>query len=95
MLELDGMIQVVKTAGINVALVPKLPPEALQSLPPNRFVRTSFSLDSLMARDVVKEFEPLISSNGKLNALESTNRLEAMDSAANLLEIYRVLQEEQ
>lgn len=95
MLELDGMIQVVKTAGINVALVPKLPPEALQSLPPNRFVRTSFSLDSLMARDVVKEFEPLISSNGKLNALESTNRLEAMDSAANLVEIYRVLQEEQ
>jgi type II secretory pathway component GspD/PulD (secretin) len=43
----------------------------------------------------VKEFEPLISSNGKLNALESTNRLEAMDSAANLAEIYRVLDEEQ
>jgi type II secretory pathway component GspD/PulD (secretin) len=95
MLELDGMIQVVKTAGINVALVPKIPPEALPTLPPNRFVRTSFSLNTLMARDVVKEFEPLISSNGKLNALESTNRLEAMDSAANLAEIYRVLDEEQ
>ena len=95
MLELDGMIQVVKTAGINVALVPKIPPEALPTLPPNRFVRTSFSLSTLMARDVVKEFEPLISSNGKLNALESTNRLEAMDSAANLAEIYRVLDEEQ
>ena len=95
MLELDGMIQVVKTAGINVALVPKIPPEALPTLPPNRFVRTSFSLNTLMARDVVKEFEPLISPNGKLNALESTNRLEAMDSAANLAEIYRVLDEEQ
>jgi type II secretory pathway component GspD/PulD (secretin) len=95
MLELDGMIQVVKTAGINVALVPKIAPEALTTLPPNRFVRTSFSLNTLMARDVVKEFEPLISTNGKLNALESTNRLEAMDSAANLAEIYRVLDEEQ
>ncbi len=95
MLELDGMIQVVKTAGINVALVPKIAPEALSTLPPNRFVRTSFSLNSLMAKDVVKEFEPLISSNGKLNALESTNRLEAMDSAANLTELFRVLDEEQ
>jgi type II secretory pathway component GspD/PulD (secretin) len=95
MLELDGMLQVVKTAGINVSLVPKVPPEALSSLPPNRFVRTSFELDSLVAKDVVTEFKPLISSNGLLNALDATNRLEAMDSAANLLEVYRILQDEQ
>ncbi len=95
MLELDGMLQVVKTAGINVSLVPKVPPEALVSLPPNRFVRTSFELDSLVAKDVVTEFKPLISSNGILNALDATNRLEAMDSAANLSEIYRILQDEQ
>jgi type II secretory pathway component GspD/PulD (secretin) len=95
MLELDGMLQVVKTAGINVSLVPKVPPEALSSLPSNRFVRTSFELDSLVAKDVVTEFKPLISSNGLLNALDATNRLEAMDSAANLLEVYRILQDEQ
>jgi type II secretory pathway component GspD/PulD (secretin) len=89
------MLQVVKTAGINVSLVPKVPPEALSSLPSNRFVRTSFELDSLVAKDVVTEFKPLISSNGLLNALDATNRLEAMDSAANLLEVYRILQDEQ
>lgn len=95
MLELDGMIQVVKTAGINVSLVPKVPPDALESLPPNRFVRTSFTLTTLIAKEAAVEFKPLVSSNGTLNPLESTNRLEAMDSAGNLLEIYRILQEEQ
>lgn len=95
MLELDGMIQVVKTAGINVSLVPKVPAEALESLPPNRFVRSSFTLSSLIAKEAAVEFKPLVSSNGSLNPLESTNRLEAMDSAGNLLEIYRILQEEQ
>lgn len=95
MLELDGMIQVVKTAGINVSLVPKVPPEALESLPPNRFVRTSFSLTTLIAKEAALEFKPLVSANGALNPLDSTNRLEAMDSAGNLYEIYRILQEEQ
>lgn len=95
MLELDGMIQVVKTAGINVSLVPKVPPEALESLPPNRFVRTSFSLTTLIAKEAALEFKPLVSANGALNPLDSTNRLEAMDSAGNLFEIYRILQEEQ
>lgn len=95
MLELDGMLQVVKTAGINVSLVPKVPPEALESLPPNRFVRTSFALTTLIAKEAAVEFKPLVSTNGTLNPLESTNRLEAMDSAGNLLEIYRILQEEQ
>ncbi|AMV31216.1 Bacterial type II/III secretion system short domain protein [Pirellula sp. SH-Sr6A] len=95
MLELDGMIQVVKTAGINVSLVPKVPPEALESLPPNRFVRTSFALTTLIAKEAALEFKPLVSANGTLNPLDSTNRLEAMDSAGNLFEIYRILQEEQ
>ncbi len=95
MLELDGVIQVVKTAGINVSLVPRVPPAVLEALPPNRFVRTSFSLTTLLAKDVVEEFKPLVSSNGTLNALEATNRLEAMDSASNLAEIARIIQEEE
>jgi len=95
MLELDSTLQIVKTEGINVSLVPKIPAEMLQSLPPNRFVRTSFSLRTLVAASVVDSFKSLISKNGTLTALESTNRLEAMDCAGNLAEIYRMLEQEQ
>jgi hypothetical protein len=95
MLEFDGTIQVLKTSGINAALVPKVEPRKLASLPPNRFVRVSFSLDTLIAADVVAELKPLISSNGTLSALAATNRLEAMDTAANLSELNRILSEEQ
>jgi len=95
MLEFDGTIQILKTSGINAALVPKVEPSKLASLPPNRFVRVSFSLDTLIAADVVTELKPLISSNGTLSALAATNRLEAMDTAANLSELSRILSEEQ
>lgn len=95
MLEFDGTIQVLKTKGINAALVPKIDPEKLSELPPNRFVRVSFSLNSLIAEEVAKELAPLVSNNGVLNALASTNRLEAMDAAGNLSELFRILNEEQ
>lgn len=95
MLELESTLQVVKTEGINVSLVPKVPAEMLDSLPPNRFVRTSFPLRTLIAGDVLEGFKSLVSKNGTLTALESTNRLEAMDSAGNLAEIYRMLEREQ
>ena len=95
MLEFGGIIQVLKTKGINTAQVPKVEVSKLDSLPPHRFVRVSFSLNTLIAADVVAELKPLISSNGELNALAATNRLEAMDTAANLSELNRILKEEQ
>jgi len=95
MLESDGIIQVVKTKGINTAQVPKVDASKLESLPPHRFVRVSFSLNTLIAAEVVTELKPLISVNGDLNALAATNRLEAMDTAANLSELNRILEEEQ
>ncbi len=95
MLEFDGIIQVLKTKGINTAQVPKVDVSKLDSLPPHRFVRVSFSLNTLIAADVVAELKPLISANGELNALAATNRLEAMDTAANLSELNRILIEEQ
>ncbi len=95
-LESDGILHVVKTAGINSALVPKVKdPSTLESLPPHRFVRVSFPLRTLIASDVIPELKPLVSNNGSLNALTTTNRLEAMDTASNLAELYRVLEEEQ
>ena len=95
LLEIDGVIQVGKTDKINSALVPKVLPEDLDALPPHRFVRCSFPLDTLLVEEIVEEFKSLLSTNGKLIALHSTNRLEAMDAAGNLQEIKRVLIDEQ
>lgn len=95
MLELDGVIQVAKTTGINTALVPKVSVDELKKLPPNRYVRVSLPLASLIADEIIEELKMLISANGKLIPLASTNRLEAMDAAGNLQELYRILNEEQ
>ena len=95
LLEFPGVLQVVKTKEINSALVPRVTPEELSLLPPNRFVRTTFKLDSLIAKELLEELKLLISTHGTLRALSNTNRLEAMDTAANLADISRILSEEQ
>ena len=94
-LEFPGVLQVVKTQGINVALVPRVAPEDLAKLPSNRYVRTTFTLKTLIAKEIVDELKPLISSNGSLQALSNTNRLEAIDTASNLAQIHSVISEEQ
>lgn len=95
MLEFDGAIQVFKTEGINSALVPKVKPAELAKLPPNRFVRTTFTLKTLLAEEIVTELQGMVSSCGKLKALTNTNRIDAMDSVVNLREIERILSDEQ
>ena len=95
LLEYPGVLQVVKTKELNSALVPRVSPEELPTLPPNRFVRTTFKLDSLIAKELLEELKLLISTHGTLRALSNTNRLEAMDTAANLADIARILSEEQ
>ncbi|MFM2011374.1 MAG: hypothetical protein RLZZ396_158, partial [Planctomycetota bacterium] len=94
-LEFPGVLQVVKTKEINGSLVPRVEPSELDSLPANRFVRTTYKLDSLIAKDLIEELKSLISPNGSIRALSKTNRLEAMDTAANLAEIHRILSQEQ
>lgn len=94
-LEFPGVLQVVKTKEINGSLVPRVEPSELDSLPANRFVRTTYKLDSLIAKDLIEELKSLISPNGSMRALNKTNRLEAMDTAANLAEIHRILSQEQ
>lgn len=94
-LEFPGVLQVLKTQGINVALVPRVLPEELKSLPANRFVRTTFTLKTLIAKEIVDELKPLISTNGSLQALSQTNRLEAIDTAGNLAQLYSVISDEQ
>ncbi len=95
MLDSDGALSVVKIASLNPAMVPRVEPEQLTDHSPHKFLRTSFKLTFLVAKDVLEEFKSMLSPNGKLTALESTNRLEAMDAAGNLLDIHRVLNQEQ
>ncbi len=95
MLESEGVVSVVKIASINPAMVPRVDPPNLSMQPPHRFVRSSFELTFLLAADVHEEFKSMLSPNGKITPLVATNRLEVMDAAANLIDIHRVLEQEQ
>ncbi|HXY37793.1 MAG TPA: hypothetical protein VEI07_26440, partial [Planctomycetaceae bacterium] len=88
-------INVVNMDDLTTSLVPRVAPEDLESLPPHDLVKVSFHLEWLPADKAVEEFKPMMSPKGKLFPLKSTNRLEAIDAAANLNEIFRLLDEEQ
>ncbi len=92
----DGeLMVVVKTAGINTGIVPRVDPAELAKRMPHDFVKVSFELEWLLAEEVATELKPMISSNGQLLALKTTNRLEAIDVARNLQQVYEVLRAEQ
>ena len=95
MLELDGGITVVKTDKLNPAIVPRVAPAELPDQQPYSFIKTSFDCGWLLAPKLAEELKAMISSNGKLVALEQTNRLEAMDAAVNLQQIAEILKDEQ
>jgi type II secretory pathway component GspD/PulD (secretin) len=89
------LLHVVNIKKLDPSLVPRVAPTELDRRDPHEFVKVSFALDWLMATVAVEEFEPMLSPNGKLKALEKTNRIEAMDAVVNLREIYSVLKAEQ
>ncbi|GIW97178.1 MAG: hypothetical protein KatS3mg111_0511 [Pirellulaceae bacterium] len=95
MLRGEDTLTVVKVEGLNPALVPRVEPNQLVDLPPHQFVRTSFSLQWMLAEEVHEEFSAMLSKNGKLTPLPAANRLEAMDAVANLRDIYAIIQEEE
>ncbi|MCU0978017.1 MAG: hypothetical protein MUF25_02500 [Pirellulaceae bacterium] len=95
LLVLNDVLTVAKTENINAALVPRVEPEELASRLPHEYVKVSFPLDWMIAETAVEELKPMLSPNGKLTALKTTNRLEALDAAANLRELYAVLTREQ
>lgn len=66
MLQDDESLTVAKVEGLNPALVPRVRPADLSSLPPHKYVRTSFTLSWLLAEEVHEEFNSMISKNGKL-----------------------------
>jgi type II secretory pathway component GspD/PulD (secretin) len=89
------ILSVVAIKKLDPSLVPWLTPDELDDSQPHDFVRVIFPLDSLMAETAAEEFKSLLSPNGKLTALKSTNRLESMDAVVNLREIQKLLSEEQ
>jgi|JI10StandDraft_1071094.scaffolds.fasta_scaffold01110_9 type II secretory pathway component GspD/PulD (secretin) len=95
MLESEGVLTIAKLDAVNVALVPRVTPEELEKLPPSRYVRTSVPVTALEATVLLEEIKPMLSGFGKAHALKATNRLELMDCAVNLREIYAILQHEQ
>lgn len=93
---LEGeILNVVKVSDLNAALVPRVMPDELAELPDHSLVKVSFDLDWLIADEAVEEFQPLLSSAGRINKLSRTNRLEIIDTASSLRDIWEILQAEQ
>ncbi|WP_345687883.1 secretin N-terminal domain-containing protein [Novipirellula caenicola] len=93
-LELDGGLTVAKTETINPAIVPRVTTEELQDLLPHSFVRVSLDVQWLSAEKLAEELKPMISSNGRITSLSTTNRIEVMDAAINVQQVARLLSEE-
>ena len=90
----DG-ISVYPTENLNNALVPRVRSSELHTRMPYEFVKVSFRLSWILADQAAAEFKPYISRNGKLVALNTTNRIEAMDAVANLRQLAEMIGQEQ
>ncbi len=95
LLQHDELLTVVKISGLNPGLVPRITPEELMKRMPHEYVKVSLPLDWILAADAVEQLKPMLSPNGKLFAIASVNRLEAMDVAVNLQEVFQLLNDEQ
>ncbi|MCA9051169.1 MAG: hypothetical protein KDA89_20675, partial [Planctomycetaceae bacterium] len=89
------LLSVMKLSDIKMSLVPRVEPDELDGQLDHTLCKVSFDLNWLIADEAVEEFAPLLSKAGKINKLSRTNRLEVMDTAASLKEMYRILQTEQ
>ncbi len=89
------ILSVANLEKLDPAMVPRVEAAELAERDLHEFVKVSFPLDWLVAERAVEELKPMLSPHGRLTALSSTNRLEAMDAVRNLREIARVLADEQ
>ncbi len=80
---------------LDAAIVPRVEPEELDKRDPYEFVKVSFPLESLTAETATRELGPMKSPNGKLTSMVDGNRVEAMDTVANLREMYAALKQEE
>lgn len=94
-LQNDEVLSVANIKKLDPGMVPRVTSAELSKRSPYEYVKVSFTLDWMTAETAVEELKPMISPNGKLTPLKSTNRLEAMDAVINLREIQKLLKEEQ
>ncbi|MBB73816.1 MAG: hypothetical protein CMJ75_04800 [Planctomycetaceae bacterium] len=90
----DG-ISIYPTEDLNNALVPRVRSSELHTRMPYDYVKVSFRLNWILADRAAGEFKPYISKNGKLVALNTTNRIEAMDAVVNLRQLAEMIGQEQ
>jgi len=91
----DELLSVVKIGDIKSSLVPHVETDQLESQLDHTLCKVSFDLSWLIADEAVEELKPLLSTAGTISKLSRTNRLEVMDTACSLKDIYRILQDEQ
>ncbi len=85
---INGEVMTVeKVATLNPAIVPRVTSTQLDERDSYEFVKVSFKLEGMLAEDAAEEFKPILSANGKLTPLSSSNWLEAMDAAINLRDV--------
>lgn len=89
------LLSVYKLSEIKSSLVPRVKPEDLKDVLDHTMIKTSFDLDWLIADEALEELAPLLSKAGKISKMSRTNRLEIMDTAGTLKDIYEILQNEQ
>ncbi len=95
MLQHGEVLSIINIKKLDPGLVPRVMPADLDKRHPYEFVKVSFPLQWMMADTAAEELKPMISPNGKLNAMKSTNRLEAIDAVINLRELHKLIKEEQ
>ncbi len=89
------VMSIVRIKDLNPAMVARVSPQELQSISDHTICKVSFNLDWLVADEAVEELKPMLSSVGQIHKLSKTNRLEILDTAISLRQIWELLQDEQ
>ncbi len=89
------VMSIVKVKDLNPALVQRVKPDQLASLPDHTICKVSFNLDWLIADEAVEELKPMLSSAGQIHKLSRTNRLEVVDTAVSLRHLWELIESEQ
>jgi DNA polymerase III psi subunit len=89
------VMSIVKTKELNPAMVQRVTPDMLAKLPDHTMCKVSFDLDWLIADEAVEELKPMLSSAGQIHKLSRTNRLEVIDTAISLRQLWELIESEQ
>jgi len=89
------VMSIIKTKELNPAMVQRVTPEMLAKLPDHTMCKVSFDLDWLIADEAVEELKPMLSSAGQIHKLSRTNRLEVIDTAISLRQLWELIESEQ